>query len=63
MAKIILTELDNYIDEPYNKRHGKPKTFLRCGYCDNYYEPVYHDGEDFVVCSNCGEVSFPYEEE
>lgn len=70
MAKINLRLYDEYAGEPYNMRHGKPRGFMLCGYCDQPYEPeTYesqtHDGYGITmtVCSNCGEVCFPYEEE
>ncbi len=64
MAKIPLTSLDKYIEEPYSKWNGKPKGTELCGFCNQAYEPLCIDEETgFTVCANCTEVSFTYEEE
>ena len=63
MALINLQLYDNYANEPFNMRHGKPRGMLRCGFCDEYWEPDYNEHVECNVCKNCGEVCMPYEEE
>jgi hypothetical protein len=59
---------DKYCQEDYLCNKTRPKGMLRCGYCDEYYEPMCGDERGtteigYTVCKNCGEISFPYEEE
>lgn len=65
MANNINRIFDEYDSEDYLCYKLKPKGMLRCGYCHDYYESSVDDScpeNVLVVCKNCGEVSFPYEE-
>lgn len=69
-SKNIKHIFDQYNEEEYLCTRTKPRGMLLCGYCNEPYIPETYESEtvdgyeiQMTVCSNCGEVSFPYEED